>query len=118
MSQISAPVRCSGARAERFPNPWRTGAGVATRRMLDLPTVATLMLAVHIEKRSLIMQFHLDDMTCGGCARSVTKAIQSVDAHAVVATDPPARLVTVETSAPRAQIAEALREAGFPPRES
>ncbi len=25
------------------------------------------------------MQFHIENMTCGGCARSVTKAIQSVD---------------------------------------
>ena len=64
------------------------------------------------------MQFHVDDMTCGGCARGVTKAIQSVDANAVVATDPPSRLVKIETSAPREQIVAALREAGFPPREA
>lgn len=64
------------------------------------------------------MQFHLENMTCGGCARSVTKAIHSVDAHAVVSSDPPSRLVTVETSAPRTRIVEALCEAGFPPRES
>ena len=25
------------------------------------------------------MQFHIENMTCGGCVRSVTKAIQSVD---------------------------------------
>lgn len=64
------------------------------------------------------MQFHLENMTCGGCARSVTKAIQSVDANAVVATDPLARRATVETSASRTDIVEALRAAGFPPRES
>ncbi len=63
------------------------------------------------------MQFHLDDMVCGGCARSVTKAIQAVDPQAQVAADPPARLVQVQTSAPQERIAAALREAGFPPRE-
>jgi copper chaperone len=26
-----------------------------------------------------LMQFQIDNMTCGGCARSVTKAIHSVD---------------------------------------
>ena len=30
------------------------------------------------------MQFHIENMTCGGCARSVTKAIQSVDPQAEV----------------------------------
>ena len=63
------------------------------------------------------MQFHLDDMTCGGCARTVTRAIQSIDPGASVKTDPPARLVQIETSAPQEQIVSALREAGFPPRE-
>lgn len=64
------------------------------------------------------MQLHLDDMTCGGCARAVTKAIQSVDADANIVTNPPTRLVEVQTSASREKIVTALREAGFPPRES
>lgn len=64
------------------------------------------------------MQFHLDNMTCGGCARTVTKAIQSVDANANVVTDPPTRLVNIETSASQDQVVAALREAGFPPREA
>ena len=39
------------------------------------------------------MQFHLDDMTCGGCARTVTKTIQMIDPNARVVTDPPSRRV-------------------------
>lgn len=62
------------------------------------------------------MQFHLDDMTCGGCARTVTKAIQMIDPTASIVTDPPTRLVQVQTSASEEQIVTALREAGFPPR--
>ncbi|CAB3678452.1 Copper chaperone [Achromobacter denitrificans] len=62
------------------------------------------------------MQFHLDGMTCGGCARKVTKAVQAVDPDAIVVTDPPTRLVLVQTSASRDQIAAALSEAGYPPR--
>ncbi|HEV7283722.1 MAG TPA: heavy-metal-associated domain-containing protein [Kaistia sp.] len=34
------------------------------------------------------MQFHIKNMSCGGCARSVTKAIQGVDAQAKVTIDP------------------------------
>src|SRR5690606_35298776 len=59
----------------------------------------------------------LDNMTCGGCVRSVTRATQSVDADAGVVADPAARLVEVQTSATRERIIAALREAGFPPRE-
>lgn len=62
------------------------------------------------------MQFHLDDMTCGGCARAVTKAIKTIDPDASVVADPPTRRVEVQTSVPKEQIAAALREAGFPPR--
>lgn len=62
------------------------------------------------------MQFHLEDMHCGGCARTVTKAIQSLDPAARIVADPPTRRVEVQTSATREQVAAALREAGFPPR--
>jgi copper chaperone len=60
------------------------------------------------------MQFHIQNMTCFGCARSVTAAIQSVDKAAVVKADPENRKVEVETSAARADLEEVLAEAGFP----
>jgi copper chaperone len=61
------------------------------------------------------MQFHIETMTCGGCARGVTKAIQGVDADATVTADPPNRSVEVSTTAPRDRIVAALTEAGFAP---
>lgn len=63
------------------------------------------------------MQFHIQNMTCFGCARSVTAAIQSVDKAAVVKADPENRKVNVETSAARAKIEAVLAEAGYPVRE-
>ncbi|OTG87428.1 heavy metal transport/detoxification protein [Acinetobacter sp. ANC 4558] len=62
------------------------------------------------------MEFHIENMTCGGCARGVTKAIQTVDENAKVIADPPNRSVKVETQATQQQIIDALSEAGFPPR--
>jgi len=62
------------------------------------------------------MQFHIENMTCGGCVRGVTRAIQNVDPQAQVDADPPSRKVEVTTSASREQIEAALREADFPPR--
>ena len=61
------------------------------------------------------MQFHIENMTCGGCARSVTKAIQSVDPDAEVNADPGARKVDVKSSAPRDQLVNALTEFGYAP---
>lgn len=61
------------------------------------------------------MQFHIETMTCGGCARGVTKAIQSVDPAAEVQADPPSRKVEVKTSAPREALTTALTKAGFEP---
>lgn len=63
------------------------------------------------------MQFHIENMTCGGCVRGVTRAIQDVDPQAQVDADPPSRKVEVTTTASREQIEAALREADFPPRE-
>lgn len=60
------------------------------------------------------MQFHIENMTCSGCARSVTKAIQSVDKAAVINADPENRKLDVETSATRAEIEMVLAEAGYP----
>ncbi|EEA01744.1 putative copper chaperone [Burkholderia sp. H160] len=62
------------------------------------------------------MQFYLDNMTCGGCARAVSRAIQSIDPSAIITADPPTGFVQIQTSAPQEQIGSALREAGFPPR--
>lgn len=60
------------------------------------------------------MQFHIENMHCGGCARSVTKAIQSVDPEAAVEADPATHKVEVRSHKPREAFLPALTEAGFP----
>lgn len=64
------------------------------------------------------IKLHIENMTCGGCARGVTKAIQSVDPQAIVTTDPASRSVEVDSSVDQERIESALREAGFPARAS
>ncbi len=61
------------------------------------------------------MQFHIENMTCGGCARSVTKAVQSVDPTAEVKADPATHKVDVTSAASRERLAAALTDAGFAP---
>jgi copper chaperone len=62
------------------------------------------------------MQFQIDNMTCGGCARAVTAAIRNLDPTATVRADPPARHVDVDTTRSEAEVRETLTAAGFPPR--
>lgn len=60
------------------------------------------------------MELRIENMTCGGCARSVTKAIQSLDANAKIETNPAAGIVKLETTTPLALLLKVLEEAGYP----
>jgi copper chaperone len=60
------------------------------------------------------MELRIENMTCGGCAKTVTRVIQSVDPDARIETNPAARLVRVETTATSAALQRALAEAGYP----
>jgi copper chaperone len=44
------------------------------------------------------MQFHIQNMNCDGCVRSVTKAIQSVDPSAEVRADPASHKLDVTST--------------------
>ncbi len=61
------------------------------------------------------MQFHIENMTCGGCVRSVTKAIQSIDPAAEVKADVGTHKVDVKTGVPRERLVAALTEVGYVP---
>lgn len=60
------------------------------------------------------MKFHIANMTCSGCVRTVTRAIQSLDAKAVVTADVASRTIEVTTSATREGIEAALAKASYP----
>ncbi len=61
-----------------------------------------------------MLRFHIPNMSCGGCAKSVTKALLSVDPQAHIETDPPARKVRVDSALDESAFHAALSEAGFP----
>lgn len=61
-----------------------------------------------------MLHFHVPDMTCGGCARSVIKALQRIDPDVRVETDPSSREVRVQTAADEDTLRAALADAGFP----
>ena len=60
------------------------------------------------------MRFKIDNMTCGGCARSVTRAIQKLDPAAQVEADQASHEAKVQSSADPGALLAALAEAGYP----
>lgn len=60
-----------------------------------------------------MIKFNVKGMTCGGCARAVTNAVQQVDPAASVDVDLAAQTVSVESSADAAQVEAAIQEAGY-----
>ncbi len=59
--------------------------------------------------------FHIPDMTCGGCARAITAAVQEADPAATLSIDLAGHLVAVTSTRPAAVLAQAMRDAGFTP---
>jgi copper chaperone len=63
-----------------------------------------------------MLTYRVDDMTCGHCASTITKAVRTVDGGARVEVDLQHHLVRIEpTEADMAELAEAITEAGYTP---
>ena len=60
--------------------------------------------------------FRVDDMTCGHCASTITKALKEADRNARVTIDLGRHLVMVEpTEADTQELSDAISEAGYTP---
>src|SRR5690606_10614876 len=64
-----------------------------------------------------LLRFYIPNMSCGGCAKSVTKALLSVDPQARIETDPPAREVRVDSALDESAFLAVLSEAGYPDKQ-
>ncbi len=62
----------------------------------------------------MTLQLKVPKMSCGGCVSTITQAVQTVDAHAIVRGDPQTKIVSVETKASEIAIKEAIAKAGYP----
>jgi copper chaperone len=62
----------------------------------------------------MTLQLKVPKMSCGGCVSTITQAVQSVDAHAIVRADPQTKMVSVETKASETAIKEAIAKVGYP----
>jgi len=63
-----------------------------------------------------MIAFRVDDMTCGHCASTITKAVRGVDAGAKVEIDLAQRLVRIDpTKANGRELSEAITKSGYTP---
>lgn len=67
-------------------------------------------------KEDAMTRFTVPDMTCGGCVKAITGAVQLLDPKAVVTTDLATHLVEIESVQSAAALAEAIDAAGFTPQ--
>jgi len=61
------------------------------------------------------MEFQVNDMSCGGCARSITNAVKQVDPAASVDVDIAHKTVKVTSSVSPENVLNAISEAGYNP---
>lgn len=83
-------------------------------KKFDFTTLAGPIFVEHQVKELHMFRFYIPKMTCGGCARSVTKALLSVDPQALVETDPAAREAMVYSNSDESAFLAVLKEAGYP----
>jgi len=63
-----------------------------------------------------MITFEVNDMTCGHCASTITKALKAIDKDATVQVDLAGHRVHVEPAAADAkELADAIAEAGYTP---
>jgi copper chaperone len=76
--------------------------------------MARITVALSLSKENTMYEFDVQDMTCGHCVASVTRAVQGIDAQARVEVDLGAKKVRVASDKPVAEVRAAIAEAGFP----
>lgn len=60
-----------------------------------------------------MIEFEVNGMTCGHCARTITSAVQSADQTAKVEVDIPNRRVRIESSRHGGELLMAIQNAGY-----
>lgn len=62
-----------------------------------------------------MLEFQVEDMTCGHCAGRITQAVKDVDANASVVVDLQRHLVQIDAAGDSVDFQEAIRDAGYTP---
>lgn len=63
-----------------------------------------------------MLEFKVEDMTCGHCVATITKAVQAVARQAAVAADVANHIVRIDAAADAKLVEQAIRDAGYTPQ--
>lgn len=63
------------------------------------------------------MQFRIEKMACGGCAKTIINTINTIDHSAQINIDLTTKRVEVTSDADHALLQQALADAGYPAEE-
>lgn len=63
-----------------------------------------------------MLRFHVSNMSCGGCAKGVTRAVRSLDGDARIDIDLPSREIAVRGAVDAPGVVAALKRAGYAAR--
>lgn len=61
------------------------------------------------------MEFAIPDMTCGGCANAIARAVTGLDPAAKLDVDVAVKIVKVASTLPPERVIEVIEAAGFHP---
>lgn len=64
-----------------------------------------------------MVTFQVNDMTCGHCASAISRAVAAVDKNARMDIRIQQKLVRVASTASVAELAQAIQDVGYTPRE-
>ena len=62
-----------------------------------------------------MIELTVNDMTCGHCASTITRAVKDVDAAGQCEVDLGAKRVRITSTHPAQEFVEAIQEAGYTP---
>jgi copper chaperone len=62
-----------------------------------------------------MIEFTVNDMTCGHCASTITRVVKEVDASGRCEIDLAGKRVRIESTHPAEEFREAIAEAGYTP---
>lgn len=61
------------------------------------------------------LTLRVEDMTCGHCAKAISRAVEEAVPGARVAADPATKIVRIADASDRSKVEQAIREAGYTP---
>ena len=74
-----------------------------------------MMAAIQQGKALQMIEFTVNDMTCGHCASTISRAVKDVDAASRCEIDLDRKKIRIQSTEPAADFKVAIEEAGYTP---